>query len=205
MKSVADSWIFRRRDLLGIACLVPLAGLILFSRPWSERGSGLAFLTEGLGWAFFGLYVLFRLWATLFVGGRKDRVLQVDGPYSITRNPLYVGSFFLALSCGAFLQSMLFLVGVTLACLLYAHGVVVAEEKMLADLFPNEYPEYLRRTPRFVPRFSLHHAPAKVTVDLAALRREAKRLAGAATIPVIIHGVEYLRSAPWWPHWLPPL
>jgi hypothetical protein len=139
------------------------------------------------------------------VGGRKDRVLATEGPYSMTRNPLYVGSFFLALSCGAFLHSLVFLAGVTMLCVLYARGVVAVEEGMLGRIFPEQYPAYLRRTPRFFPRLSLHHAPATVTVDTAALRREGKRLAGAALLPVILHGVEYLRAAPWWPHWLPPL
>ncbi|HEY9212134.1 MAG TPA: isoprenylcysteine carboxylmethyltransferase family protein, partial [Ancylobacter sp.] len=33
--------------------------------------------------------VIGRLWATLYIGGRKNASLVTAGPYSITRNPLY--------------------------------------------------------------------------------------------------------------------
>jgi protein-S-isoprenylcysteine O-methyltransferase Ste14 len=39
-----------------------------------------------------------RLWSTLYIGGRKRVVLVSDGPYSLCRNPLYVGTFLIALS-----------------------------------------------------------------------------------------------------------
>jgi protein-S-isoprenylcysteine O-methyltransferase Ste14 len=201
MKSVTDSWMFRRRDLLGILCLGPLSLLVLFSRPWAPEGSLLDVATDAIGWGCLVLYVVMRVWATLFAGGKKDRVLQTEGPYSITRNPLYLGSLFLALACCGFFQSFTLLIGVAAVYALYARGVVVAEERMLLQLFPEEYAAYQLRTPRFFPRFGAFKSPGKVQVDLGALQREAKRLAGAALLPIAAELVEYARDAPWWPHY----
>ena len=44
---------------------------------------GLALVTVGIGGG---------LWATLYIGGRKSAVVVSTGPYSITRNPLYLFS-----------------------------------------------------------------------------------------------------------------
>jgi protein-S-isoprenylcysteine O-methyltransferase Ste14 len=201
MKSVADSWMFRRRDLLGIVCLVPVGVMVLFSRPWSPAGGLGKIAFDAAGWFFLVFYATFRIWATLFAGGRKDRILQTTGPYSITRNPLYFGSFCLAISIGAFLQSLTLLAALAVLSALYTFGVVGAEERMLLKLFPEEYPGYLAAVPRFFPRFSAYRGPGKVEVDLKALGREAKRLTGAALIPVLMGLAEYLRSADWWPHY----
>jgi protein-S-isoprenylcysteine O-methyltransferase Ste14 len=201
MKSVAESWMFRRRDLLGILCLVPLSMLVLFSRPWAPEGSLLDAAADGIGWSCLVLYVVLRVWATLFAGGKKDRVLQTQGPYSITRNPLYLGSLFLALAVCGFAQSFTLLIGVAAVFVLYARGVIAAEERILLQLFPEEYPAYQRRTPRLFPRFRAFQSPGKVEVNLSALKLEAKRLAGAALLPIGAELVELLRDASWWPHY----
>ncbi len=192
---------FRRRDVLGAVCLVPLTFLILFSRPWFVEGSLPEIATDAIGWGCLVIYVALRLWATLFAGGNKDRVLQTQGPYSITRNPLYLGSFFLALSVCGFAQSFTLLAGVAAVYLLYAHGVVAAEERMLRQLFPHEYPAYELRTPRFFPRWRTFETPRKVEVNLAALLREARRLVAAAALPIAAELVGQLREAGWWPHY----
>jgi protein-S-isoprenylcysteine O-methyltransferase Ste14 len=135
---------FRRRDVLGVLCLIPVFALVLLSCPWAEEGTIEDIGLDGLAWAFFVLYVFLRVWATLFAGGRKDRVLQQEGPYSVTRNPLYLGSFCLVLSCGAFLQSFTLLAALAILTGLYSLGVVRAEEQMLSQLFGAEYSNYLR-------------------------------------------------------------
>jgi protein-S-isoprenylcysteine O-methyltransferase Ste14 len=201
MNSVADSWMFRRRDLLGLVCLVPLSVLVLFSHPWASEGTLVDLATDAIGWFCLMMYLALRIWATLFAGGKKDRVLQTQGPYSITRNPLYLGSFFLALAVCGFAQSFTLLVGVAAVYLLYARGVVAAEERMLVQLFPEQYPAYQARTPRFFPRWSAFASPKKVEVNLAALQRETKRLVAGASLPIFAELIEKLRDAAWWPHY----
>src|SRR5882757_9829477 len=105
-KSVTDSWIFTHRSLIGIACLAPVGLAVLFSRPWIGETAPLALALDFLGWLFFLAYLTMRIWSTLYVGGVKDKVLQTTGPYSITRNPLYVGGLCYALSITFLLKSV---------------------------------------------------------------------------------------------------
>ena len=44
------------------------------------------------------------------VGGRKGSSVIAEGPYSVCRNPLYLGSFFLAIASALFIQSWAFAV-----------------------------------------------------------------------------------------------
>ena len=53
-----------------------------------------ASLIAGAGLAAVGLFI--RAWAAGFI--RKDKQLATSGPYGHTRNPLYLGSFFIG--CG---------------------------------------------------------------------------------------------------------
>ena len=113
-------------------------------------------LTDGV--AIMGLLLLLagllvRSWAAGML--RKDKRLVTSGLYGLVRNPLYVGSF-------------LMMAGF---CTLIGHwptGVLVAgsmaflywlavrdEEQIMARFFPDEWPAYADRVPRFLPRFGL--------------------------------------------------
>ena len=50
--------------------------------------------------------VLGRFWATLYIGGVKNREVVQDGPYSTTRNPLYVASAIAATGIGLMVGSI---------------------------------------------------------------------------------------------------
>jgi protein-S-isoprenylcysteine O-methyltransferase Ste14 len=190
---------FHLRGFVGGCILLPGMALVLFSTPcWQRPWSFVAF--NAFGWIAFVVYVVFRLWATLYAGGRKDKVLQTEGPYSVTRNPLYFGSFFLAISGALFLKSLFLLLLVVAVAVFYAVAVVKSEEQILEKLFGEQYRAYLLSTPRFFPRFSLYHAPKSVQVDIGAMRREAYRLAGAALLPIVAEVITLLRVRPDWPH-----
>jgi len=186
---------------MGKALFAPAFMVILFSRPMVENG-GLADL--GLytaGWLFFTLYLLFRLWATLYVGGRKDQELQTEGPYSITRNPLYVGTFCLALSTACFFKSFSMLALIVIGFIIYARFVIPAEEGVLEDIFGQDFRSYCERTPRFFPSFSRYRSPETITIKLIGLRDEFKRLRMSLLMPISAGVVSYLHSLPSWPNW----
>jgi protein-S-isoprenylcysteine O-methyltransferase Ste14 len=199
-KRVTDSWIFTHRSWIGAACMIPAGLAVIFSRPWLGEDTALALLLDFAGWLLFLAYLTMRIWSTLYVGGVKDKVLQTTGPYSITRNPLYVGGFCFALSIALFLKSISLAVLTIVASIAYVRWVVAAEEEVLESIFGDSYREYKRRVPRMLPRPSLYQAAPTVEVRLRALRTEVQRLFAAAMMPILVFVLLHFRDAAWWPH-----
>jgi protein-S-isoprenylcysteine O-methyltransferase Ste14 len=104
---------------------------------------GLALVTAGLA---------LRSWAVGIL--HKNRTLTTTGPYHLIRNPLYVGSFLMMFGFCTVLSNpwdLWFILGPVL--LLYIVQVR-QEERVLARLFPDQWPAYARSTPRFLPRLA---------------------------------------------------
>jgi protein-S-isoprenylcysteine O-methyltransferase Ste14 len=198
---VSDSLTFKYRGLLGVICLFPIGIIVMLSAPLIEENTFIDFVTDVLGLFCFGLYVTFRIWSTLYVGGRKDKELQTEGPYSVTRNPLYFGSFCFALSVSFFLESISMVVAIVIISVIYSRWVIASEEQVLQKLFGDTYSNYVKNTPRFIPRFSHYRAADFVQANLRAMKTEAKRLWFAAALPMVIERIMHLRAVPWWPHW----
>lgn len=93
--------------------------------------------------------LLVRAWAAGHI--RKNRELAVSGPYAFTRNPLYLGSFFLGLgfcvSSGIWWIALVFS-GLFLGIYL---PVMSAEAKDLLKLFGSDYEAYAEAVPLFFP------------------------------------------------------
>ncbi len=155
-----------------------------------------------VGWCLFLIGAGFRWWATLYIGGRKLDTVVAEGPYSICRNPLYVGTFLMGLAIAFFLQSLTFAAGFALAAVFYLGVTIPAEEVLLRDKFGQLFVDYCARVPRYWPRFRLLHTPDNVAVSTRGLRSEALRMARWLWLPVLCEGVAQLRTETWWPHFL---
>jgi protein-S-isoprenylcysteine O-methyltransferase Ste14 len=96
--------------------------------------------------------LLLRGWATGII--RKDHRLAVSGPYALTRNPLYLGSFIVgvgfSLAGGRLILGLAFL----FSFFLIYRAVIQREEAHLAGLFPDEYREYKSMVPVFLPKWA---------------------------------------------------
>ncbi|HZS04071.1 MAG TPA: isoprenylcysteine carboxylmethyltransferase family protein [Blastocatellia bacterium] len=96
--------------------------------------------------------VAIRAWASGHL--KKNAELAISGPYAYTRNPLYFGSFILALGCavgGGNRWSGLLLLGFFLAVYI---PVMQAEAEYMMTLFAGAYPAYARHVPLFLPRLT---------------------------------------------------
>ncbi len=98
------------------------------------------------------------------VGGRKSAEIVRLGPYSISRNPLYVFSTFGAAGIGMMTGSLT--VGIALAVLCGAafHFVILADESYLENVFGETYTAYKREVPRFLPNMSIYKEAGVLTV-----------------------------------------
>lgn len=83
---------------------------------------------------------------------RKDRELAMSGPYAWTRNPLYLGSAFLA--GGFIVAGHSWIAGMLIAVYfgVFYYAVMRNEERDLRVRFGAAYDEYSARVPSFVPR-----------------------------------------------------
>jgi protein-S-isoprenylcysteine O-methyltransferase Ste14 len=96
-----------------------------------------------------------RLWSSGHI--HKNQILTVTGPYSLSRNPLYVGSFILG--TGFFIaMGVIWFVIIYLIFFLVMYSLTIKwEEEKLERNFPNAWPSYRDNVPRFLPLF---RAPA---------------------------------------------
>ncbi|MGH9500887.1 MAG: methyltransferase family protein [Terriglobales bacterium] len=81
---------------------------------------------------------------------QKNERLAMTGPYAYTRNPLYLGSFIMALGFVFAARSWWIVAILILMAITIYLPVIRAEETFLAQHFP-EFAEYVRRVPRLVP------------------------------------------------------
>jgi len=110
-----------------------------------------------VSWA---IRALGKNWAPSVSGVRKDTVLVTSGPYAYVRHPIYSGVFFFLVTV-ALVAANLFILIPTLALIALLYRSIAEEETLLIARFGNEYREYMKRTPRLIPRFSFGPAHSR--------------------------------------------
>lgn len=127
------------------------AVFLMFAKPT------LFLMLIGISVAFIGL--LIRGWSAGHI--RKNKELAVSGPYTFTRNPLYLGSFLLGLgfmiSSGVWWLILLFIV---LYLGIY-FPVMSVESDELTEIFGEKYKEYATKVSLFFPWFSNYKSAGK--------------------------------------------
>ncbi|NBO20141.1 MAG: isoprenylcysteine carboxylmethyltransferase family protein [Proteobacteria bacterium] len=137
---------------------------LLFVRPLLPARSMFHVWILWLGVAMIIAGILGRAYCALFIGGRKDRVLVRQGPYSVVRNPLYVFSFIAITGAGLVsgMISVAFVMGGLF--MLYYPSVVKKEEAYLLHKYGEDYAEYMRQVPAWLPDFRLWQQPELLEV-----------------------------------------
>jgi protein-S-isoprenylcysteine O-methyltransferase Ste14 len=102
---------------------------------------------------------VFTLWAraalgTMWSGSptvKAGHRLRTDGPYAVTRHPIYTGLLGMLLGTALLAGLGHWLVIFPLA-VLFAELRIRTEEQLMLATFPENYPGYRRRVPQLVPR-----------------------------------------------------
>ena len=103
------------------------------------------------------LGMAFAVWARIYLGRnwgqpmslRQEHELVTSGPYALVRHPIYTG-LILALFGTALAQNLLLVVPFAGLWAYYLAGAV-NEEKLMLRQFPDQYPEYKKRTKMLIP------------------------------------------------------
>lgn len=144
-----------RRLMLAVLVVLLLA-ILLFGQSIFAPETALHEAIEMFGVLLIFLGIAGRLWSTLYIGGRKSEEVVDGGPYSITRNPLYLFSSLAAAGVGAQIGSFTAMFGFGLICAAAFHVVILREERFLKKAMGASYADYLKRVPRFFPNLSLY-------------------------------------------------
>lgn len=98
------------------------------------------------GWALW----LFRRHRTGLLPGQETRAMLEDGPFGISRNPLYVGLLGLYVGLALLVPTFWGLALFPAAVLLVLWGAILPEERFLHEAFGPPYDDYRRRVPRWL-------------------------------------------------------
>jgi protein-S-isoprenylcysteine O-methyltransferase Ste14 len=110
-----------------------------------------------LGVVLCGAGIAFAIWARVYLGRnwgapmtlREKPELVTSGPYKFVRHPIYSG-FLLAVFGTALADGTTWLLVLILMGIYFIYSAKT-EEKMMVGQFPNQYPEYMKRTKIFIP------------------------------------------------------
>lgn len=136
-----------------ILAIVIMIGVLMFACTGSTYPAGKTVheMIEWAGIVAMAVCILGRTWATLYIGGRKIEQFVTDGPYSVTRNPLYLFSVIGAAGAGAQLGSVVSALTFGLLAWIVFHFVVLQEERLLSNRYGSEFEAYRLKVPRFLP------------------------------------------------------
>ncbi len=133
------------------ALVIAVHAVIFRQQPHDVLAVANPYVATGLSLLLAGLAI--RSWAAGTL--RKYKQLITTGPYALVRNPLYFGSFLM-------MAGFCTLIGNALVAALVIGPMIVLywlairdEEQLLTRFFPDQWPTYAARVPRFLPRLAL--------------------------------------------------
>lgn len=170
-----------------------LLALLLTERMFAGRLIGNLLPMAGL--VLIGIAMVGRLWCALYIGGRKNDELVTEGPYSMTRNPLYFFSLLGFLGIAFCTRSIGFSVCVVAFFALVYPGVIGSEEDYLRRKFGTAFEAYCRQTPRFFPDVSRYRAAETCEISIPKFWHTARDVIWFVLLAGIVQLVEVLRPA----------
>lgn len=164
---IQGNWLFKYRGILPL--FVFLLGLLIFLRNesnpsnWVVEGTDYEIIYE-ISCLFVSLVgFIIRVYTVGYTppntsGRNTERqvanVLNTKGIYSIMRNPLYVGNFFMWLGIAMLTGNLWFIIAFILLYFLYYERIIFTEERFLISKFGDDYLNWASKTPVAFPKFS---------------------------------------------------
>jgi len=155
------NWLFRYRSYIPLLMLFVLIPATLNrTYPFGIHSYDLIYEMFCFGISMFGLGIRAYTIGHTPIGtsGRNTKrqladSLNIDGIYSTTRNPLYLGNFFMMLGVVMFTYDFATVLIFVLFFWLYYEKIIQAEESFLSQKYKEAYEEYCKNTRTFIPSF----------------------------------------------------
>ncbi|MFA7057481.1 MAG: isoprenylcysteine carboxylmethyltransferase family protein [Candidatus Cloacimonadales bacterium] len=146
----------------------------IFGKPKYQVGGLGGEIVDVIGLILCTTATLGRIWCAFYISGFKNRKVVSDGPYSMSRNPLYLYSLLGAIGIGLVTDTISVLAFVIVAFAIYYPFVIIGEEKKLEVVLGQEYLDYKKSVPRFFPKFSLLKQPKEYVVKPKVFFKDLK-------------------------------
>jgi protein-S-isoprenylcysteine O-methyltransferase Ste14 len=170
-KMLNDTTIRKLRILLTRIISGILAIIVLISNNYWENIDMIDSIFFLIGVLLVGIASIGRIWCSLYISGYKSKTLVTEGPYSISRNPLYFFSMLGSLGIGLATETLIIPAVLMISFAIYYPHVIKREERNLSKLYGRKYQEYHDRTPAFIPKFSLLIEPTEYVVKPVIFRK----------------------------------
>ena len=188
------SFLFKKRSYTPIPIVLAILYFSQLSYPFWAYGATLIIFGE-----------LIRLNAVRYAGGRTRTTkvgansLCTSGPYSRTRNPLYIGNIFIysgvvLLSGGIYMFQLL---AVVIFYFIFQYRMIISlEEEKLSSLFGQDYSKYINNVPRIIPLIIPWDSKSKLKPApiLKTLKTEKRTLQNIFLLVFIIISKPYFLS-----------
>jgi protein-S-isoprenylcysteine O-methyltransferase Ste14 len=182
------NWLFRWRSYLPLIFLVVLVpGFIGFTYPEGSHRYDEIWELFCLFISFFGFFIRCYTIGHVPAGtsgrdekDKKAEALNTDGIYSLLRNPLYFGNFFMYLGVVLFVRTWWISLIYGLLFILYYERIIISEENFLKDQYGDAFDLYAERTPAFFPSFKNWESPGLPFSIRNVLKREYPGFFGLA-------------------------
>jgi protein-S-isoprenylcysteine O-methyltransferase Ste14 len=141
---------------------------------------------------------MLRLWAVSYIGSESRTTsgvggsnLVTQGPFSLMRNPLYIGNIMLYVGIG--IMSNAFFPWLPIIAFLYFvfqyYVIIINEEDYLRETYKDKFVQYCKSTNRFLPWFN--RLPDEIKSDLsfdikAGFRSERRSIQAFVTVTCLI-------------------
>ncbi len=131
--------IIRYRSLVGIACLVVVL--------WLATPTTISIL---IGFFLIILGMFFRAWSAGYLN--KDKELVTQGPYALTRNPMYFGNLILGSGIAVSSHNLYTYLIFVVYYLFFFPFLIFIERRRLRRRFVGQYDEWAKQANLFFPK-----------------------------------------------------
>ena len=122
--------------------------------------------------------------------------LNTSGPYALTRNPLYLGNFWITLGLCLIAHDVWVLCIVAVLFAVQYRAIIAAEEQFLRERFGASYEAWSARVPRFWPRVAAVGS-GRAWDFRRVLRKEHNPMAAWVTIALVLVAFDRPQGARW--------
>ncbi len=169
-------WLFRWRSYLPILFIFIYLPILL-SHPSRKISNNWDYFCIFISFIGFIIRIYTKGYTSRGSSGRttkkqRAKKLNTKGLYSIVRNPLYLGNYFMWLGIILLPQILSLAIIFTALFWLFYERIIFREEVFLRQKFGDQYLHWAKKTPAFIPRLRQYEKPKQSFNLKLVLKRE---------------------------------